>query len=183
MTRDEQLRQASDPSTPAEVLSAIARLGIGEAQQIVAQNPNASPSTLAQLVWRYPNDVLTNPALDLILAEDQGREVKTLLYHVRERAIQPLWERIKGNPRPFYLWLLGQDVCTKEALTAIKGFLWDNGWHPEELWRVVTCPNRNDPIDRMARLAQEFTETVERYLQSEASPRPPQTHTPTENNS
>lgn len=63
------LQEASNPQTPQALLETFARGGDPELKRAIAQNPNASLSTLLSLAALFPDEVSKNPALSLFLLE------------------------------------------------------------------------------------------------------------------
>lgn len=163
MSRTQWQRQAADPGTSPEKLHEIAiERGLG--LEIVASNPNASAKTLARLAWTYPEQVTQNPALPMLLMENPGsEETQTLLYAKYKQEIKPLLERIAPSYKRFYLWFLGQDLCSQHTTNWVKN--WMDRWRPEDFFKEATNPNKgHDPIERMVRNAHELIEVVGRYL-------------------
>jgi hypothetical protein len=64
------LTLAQDPRTPPATLTQLALTGTDEVLRAVACNPNAPLEALALAAGTFPEEVLQNPALDLLLLED-----------------------------------------------------------------------------------------------------------------
>ncbi|BAZ41816.1 leucine rich repeat variant [Calothrix sp. NIES-4101] len=64
------LEEALDENTPTERLREIVRKGNKTIRNAVARNPNTPPDILIECFYEFPNHVLNNPALELILLEN-----------------------------------------------------------------------------------------------------------------
>ncbi|MDJ0592258.1 MAG: hypothetical protein QNJ72_20080 [Pleurocapsa sp. MO_226.B13] len=58
------------PETSEKNLAELIKSGDPTICQQVARHPNASPETLRELFRQFPQAVLSNPALDLLLLEN-----------------------------------------------------------------------------------------------------------------
>ena len=68
-TTSERRHLASDPATPPETLSELARIGDASVRAAIACNPNTPVKTLLDVGSDYPHEFLRNPALPLLLLE------------------------------------------------------------------------------------------------------------------
>lgn len=64
----EELQEASDPTTPPERLEHLANT-VYDVAHLIVQNPNAPVPLLLELAETYPKEFLQNPALPLFLVE------------------------------------------------------------------------------------------------------------------
>jgi hypothetical protein len=64
------LEEALDENTPTERLREISRKGNKGIRNAIARNPNTPPDILVEYFYEFPNHVLHNPALELILLEN-----------------------------------------------------------------------------------------------------------------
>ena len=93
------IQEAGDPGTPPERLGELAghrRLAVLRA---VVQNPSAPPEALGALAWRFPRELLKNPALGALAVREPAR-FREILF----RAAGPLL-KVPGLPESYLLVL------------------------------------------------------------------------------
>ena len=67
----EQARQlAQDETTAPDKLMELARHNDYSTRQYVASNPNTPADILLSICWEFPNEVMNNPVVPLLLLED-----------------------------------------------------------------------------------------------------------------
>jgi hypothetical protein len=70
-TMEQKLKeQATEATTPPEILEELAKSENATIRKVVAQNPNTPTETLLQLFRDFPHQVLQNPIIDLLILED-----------------------------------------------------------------------------------------------------------------
>jgi hypothetical protein len=101
MNIEEIRQQAQDETTAPEILKQLSSSDDHLTGKYVAENPNTPIEALKKLVQRFPNEIATNPNLDLLFLEDP--EIKLFFY-------KSIAENF--NTLPDILSVLAKDSCS-----------------------------------------------------------------------
>lgn len=119
---NQSIQQAQDEKTPSETLAKLARVEDRLIRQYVASNPNTCVKTLKKLALEFPNLVMANPVLDLLILESNSiTKIKTAIAK-SSNVSEEVLNRLKDDSEPCVRYAVARNPKTpSDTLNYLKG--------------------------------------------------------------
>jgi len=134
-------RLAKHPRSSAELLEKLSHSSDESTRKGVASHPNAAPEVLIRLAQQFPQEFLTNPALDLLLMVNPAL--------------------MEDMPEALLVRLLKQADCPASLLTWAAG-------HPQAKVQLAVAMNAKVPAQALIKLRESKHAAVRESLQTQS---------------